>query len=115
MMAEYYKLVGKEAIPFPCFEDYLDFLKTQTSEERNETRRVALTEAKNGFRISTVFMSLSHQYGAGPPLIFETMVFDGDNYSDLDCDRYSTWEEAEAGHKKMVYSWSRKQRAAIKD
>lgn len=40
------------------------------------------------------------------PLLFETMIFkikDGKvNYRDLYSDRYSTWEEAEEGHKKAL-------------
>ena len=51
----------------------------------------------NGFRVSTVFLGLDHQFRGGPPLIFETMVFPGGT-----CDRYSTWEEAEAGHRAMI-------------
>lgn len=34
------------------------------------------------------------------PLLFETMVFGGP--FDQEMARYSTWDEAEAGHKKMV-------------
>ncbi len=50
--------------------------------------------------VSTVFLGSDHQFGEGPPLIFETMIFGGkyDGYTD----RYSTWEEAEAGHEKAV-------------
>jgi hypothetical protein len=56
-------------------------------------------------RVSTVFLSLDHAFHVGtekgPPLLFETMVFglpDGAEYQD----RYSTWEEAEAGHREVV-------------
>lgn len=52
-------------------------------------------------RVSTVFLGVDHNYSEdGPPLIFETLVFGGD--LDEEMDRYSTWEEAEAGHKAMV-------------
>ena len=63
-----------------------------------ETRRVAKTE-KNGVRVSTVFLGIDHSWGEGPPLLFETMVFGGEH--DLEMERYTTWEEAEAGHKEM--------------
>lgn len=46
--------------------------------------------------ISTVFLDLNHQWGDGPPLLFETMVFGGD-FSDCQA-RYTTWAEAERGH-----------------
>jgi hypothetical protein len=50
--------------------------------------------------VSTVFLGLNHQYGDGPPLIFETLVFAG--ALDGEMERYSTWEEAEQGHQAMV-------------
>ena len=50
--------------------------------------------------ISTIFLGLNHQWGDGPPLFFETLVFGGE--LDQEMDRYSTWEEAEAGHADMV-------------
>ena len=51
-------------------------------------------------RILTVFLGLDHQYGDGPPLLFETLVFGG--ALDERMNRYSTWDEAEAGHALMV-------------
>lgn len=52
-------------------------------------------------RISTIFLGLNHQWLPNkPPLIFETMVFGGQ----IDCQqtRYSTWNEAVAGHQAIV-------------
>lgn len=63
--------------------------------------RVATTEVGD-HRISTVFLGLDHQFGAGPPLLFETMVFKGDSYADCDMRRYSTHVQALAGHDQMV-------------
>ena len=50
--------------------------------------------------ISTVFLGIDHAFGGGPPLLFETMVFRGpmDGWQW----RYSTWDEAEAGHKRVA-------------
>ena len=50
--------------------------------------------------VSTVFLGLDHQWGVGPPILFETMIFG----SDLDGyqERYSTWDEAVKGHKIAV-------------
>lgn len=64
-----------------------------------ENRRVNQTEI-DGVRISTVFLGLDHQYDDGPPLLFETMIFEGehDGYQD----RCSTWEQAEVMHQKAV-------------
>jgi len=51
-------------------------------------------------RISTVFLGLDHQFGDGPPLLFETMVFKGDSMREEWCERCSTWDEAEAMHQR---------------
>lgn len=50
----------------------------------------------NDVTISTVFIGTNMQYGDGPPLLFETMIFGGIN--DEFTQRYSTYEEAMAGH-----------------
>jgi hypothetical protein len=69
--------------------------------EDRERRRVGLDEL-NGARVSTVFLGLNHQFlDDGPPLIFETMVFP-EGWDERLCWRYSTWEQAEAGHKEAV-------------
>ena len=60
-----------------------------------EKRRVARSEF-GPVSVSTVFLGMDHSFGGGPPLLFETMIFGGK--SDGYMDRYSTWQEAEAGH-----------------
>lgn len=58
--------------------------------------------------ISTVWLGLNHNFGSGPPLIFETMVFyRGESDSDIMdggewMDRYSTEAQAVKGHERMV-------------
>jgi len=66
----------------------------ETANRRVKKTKIGETE------ISTVFLGLDLQYGKGKPLIFETMIFGGK--LDGEADRYSTWEEAEKGHKKMI-------------
>jgi hypothetical protein len=51
-------------------------------------------------QVSTVWLGLDHQFGDGPPLIFESIVFGG--ALDQEMDRYSTWREAQNGHAAMV-------------
>jgi len=63
--------------------------------EDNEYRRVGYTKVE-GCAVSTVWLGLNHQYGDGPPLIFETMIDTGDGWDDER--RYSTLEEAQKGH-----------------
>lgn len=63
--------------------------------------RVDDTDVLGKVRVSTVFLGLDHQFEkGGRPLIFETMVFGGS--LDDECERYSTWAEAETGHAAMV-------------
>ena len=62
--------------------------------------RVARTTVGDGIDVSTVFLGIDHTLGAGPPMIYETMIFGGP-YAEY-CERYSTWEEAHAGHTKAV-------------
>lgn len=72
----------------------------------DEARRVALdhiTVEDYGITItvSTVFLVLDHNYlPKGKPVLFETMIFNGGLNHSLD--RYCTWKEAEAGHKRMI-------------
>jgi hypothetical protein len=62
-------------------------------------RGVAFTGNESQY-VSTVFLGLDHNFGReGAPLLFETMVFGG--AQDGQQERYSTWEEAEAGHRAM--------------
>lgn len=77
--------------------------------ERSD-RRVALTETRF-FRISTVYLGLNHALMGGPPLIYETMVFPRRKkglgaWGDLVCDRYSTEQQALAGHEAVVRYWT---------
>ena len=67
-------------------------------------KRVAETDLPDGKWVSTVWLGLDYSFsGEGPPIIFETMVFPArDNWRELDMDRYSTPEEAEEGHQRMV-------------
>ncbi len=50
-------------------------------------------------KVSTVFLGCNHGFSEDLDLWFETMVFGG--ILDGEQDRYSTWEEAEMGHKIM--------------
>lgn len=51
--------------------------------------------------ISTIFLSVNCQWKQGePPLVFETMVFGGK--FDEHQTRYSTYEQAVAGHQAIV-------------
>lgn len=51
-------------------------------------------------KISTVFLTIDHQYGDGPPILFETMIFGGEH--DQWQDRYHTYQEAIVGHLEAI-------------
>jgi hypothetical protein len=92
----YYVLEGKTPVPadrltrlewFEWFESY--------------NRCVAETITPNDVCISTVFLGIDWQHRPdGPPLLFETKIFGGWKWDETR--RYSTWEEAEAGHAEVV-------------
>ena len=68
-------------------------------ETAGESRQIG-GDRVNGVLVSTVFLGLDHAFGEGPPILFETMIFGGEH--DQYQERYSTREEAIAGHKKAV-------------
>lgn len=87
-----YILNGHTPVPEP---DLMTWAKAFEF-ENHDVAQTMVGEA----RVSTVFLGLDHQWGDGPPLVFETMVFGGP--LDGEQDRYSTWDEAAAGHAEMV-------------
>ncbi len=93
-MSGQYILDGHE--PVVC-EDILEWARW--FEKSSEARCVA-DDQVGGAWVSTVFLGLDHSFGPGPPVLFETMVFEGP--LDGTEDRYSTWQEAEEGHRRMV-------------
>lgn len=95
----FYKLDKHEAIPCSQHEWIAwigdrDNLKPPESAWRVGLDRIGKIE------ISTVFLGLDHSFG-GTPKIFETMTFENDNDHHNHCERYSTWNDADAGHKKI--------------
>lgn len=65
-------------------------------------RRVRKTTLPNNIDVSTIFLGLEHNFGMdGAPIVFETMVFRGDDGGG-DERRYTTYADAVAGHKKIV-------------
>lgn len=95
-----YKLdENKNAIPCSVEEWSLQLRKMK----KNNTKHVA-QEMIGDILISTVWLGIDHQWinDAPHPLIFETMVFERNDFHEIYCDRYSTWQEAEEGHQKAV-------------
>jgi hypothetical protein len=63
-------------------------------------RAVART-AVGPYTVSTVFLGIDHAFGAGPPLLWETMVFGPDD-GGRDERRWHSRTEALAGHEAAV-------------
>ena len=96
MKPNYYILVDKTPVPAKQEEAYRWMME-------DDRRRVALAQIGD-YSISTVFLVHDHNYfDDGPPLVFETMVFDKDN-TDVWMERCSTWDEAEAQHQRAIYN-----------
>jgi len=88
-----YILKDREAVEEP---DLMKWARFMEDRHANIVKRETVGPSK----VSTIFLGLDYQFGDGPPLIFETLVFDGK--LDQQMMRYSTWEEAERGHARMV-------------
>lgn len=110
---------GSLATPHSMFPEDENYDKDKWIEEMGKIEKklidckykiIKQTELPNKKWVSTVWLGLDHNYKAsGEPLIFETMVFPkkGD-YGDLDCERYSTEDQAKKGHEIMCKKWSKK-------
>jgi hypothetical protein len=75
-------------------------LRAWAAEWGSTDRRVAFDVVAPGIEVSTVFLGVDHNYFGGPPLLFETMVFD--DYGGGDCRRWPTWAGAVNGHRQLV-------------
>lgn len=83
--------------PVPCY-NLLEWGRIFESDVR-----VVAWSGNSSKYVSTVFLGLDHSFWDGPPLVFESMLFI-DGHGD-EMDRYSTWAEAEAGHKRFVQKY----------
>lgn len=89
LLKNWYKLTESgEIVPASSFED----LHSPTT----QIARDSVGEAE----ISTVFLGFDHSHGRGDPVLFETMVFNGEH--DGYTRRYTSKAEAEAGHEQIV-------------
>lgn len=88
-----YKLVGREVVKVDTIEELIKELNPRTNPH---------IEGGNTYfgnvRVSTVFLMFDHNWSnQDEPILFETMVF---GFGDEEQERYHTYDEAEAGHKR---------------
>ncbi len=89
--------------PIPMeFDDprLTEIFKASPGDIEHDRRRVAISRAEE-WEISTVFLGVDHNWGPGPPILWETMVFGPEPWTDWQ-DRYSSHEEAAAGHARVL-------------
>ncbi len=107
-MSDYYDRQGKP----------MEMMEWAHAIEDFEYKVVKQDTLPDGKFVSTVWLGLDHSFGDGPPLIFETMVFPAKggvpttgernpDWEEQETRRYSTEEEAKAGHAEMVKRWSK--------
>lgn len=107
MSGDNYILKGK--IPVLC-PDLMTWAKWMGTADRHVKE-----EYIGDYWISTVFLGIDHGWHSENPILFETMVFNHavtepnmfmnrEIHPTLDeyTERYSTWEEAERGHDRIV-------------
>ncbi len=88
-------------------KDSLEWAHWFESDAAKGTRPIKTTDLPS-HRVSTTFLGLNHSYDESnpEPLIFETMIFKGETWEDVYCERYSTWEQALAQHDEAI-AWAK--------
>ena len=106
-MSYYYILDAEnDLVPVQTWDEYWAWLDREREARGQQTPIATLQVARDvwGERpncVSTVFLGLDHNWGDGPPAVFETMVFTNEA-DDSGQWRYSSWDEAVAGHGAVV-------------
>lgn len=120
MTAHYYTIEGRPIEGLEEGRQY--FVNLFDGADSKYKRRIAHTILSNGLYISTIFLGVNYGFGAGRPLLFETMAFIQPTAKqkklwkndpqgakkklfsggDIACERWSTREEALVGHNAIV-------------
>lgn len=101
-----YKLVGKIAVPV---DDLFEWAISGFGGDRGVAK-----DQVGDASISTVFLAIDHSFGrTEPPVLFETMVFGGKQ--DGDMRRYTSYEDAERGHKETLAEVRRSQFGIVRN
>lgn len=93
-MLQRYTLEGQTPVPEPDLMKWAVWMNAEDG--RRVVRQTCFAE---DCLVSTVFLSMGHNWSMqGPPVLFETMVFGVPGMEDWQA-RYRTWEEAAQGHR----------------
>lgn len=95
-MTRYYILRGREPVLEPDIMAWSNWYADLTNCEAGQVARDEI----GAVVVSTVFLGIDHGHGRGEPILFETMVFGLED--DEPQWRYSTWGEAEKGHREAI-------------
>jgi hypothetical protein len=89
-----YTLDGHEPVECPDVIEWARWFGT--------TDRHVAVDHLTSYEVSTVFLGVNYcWWPKGTPILFETMVFSVVGTIE-DMQRYATWDDAEAGHKRIV-------------
>ena len=91
---KFYKLdEDKKAVPLGNAFEFAEAIGTQP--------RFVGEDTLEDVNVTTIFLGIDLGHGRSKkPILFETMILGGNLNGETQ--RYSTWEEAETGHKTMV-------------
>lgn len=101
-LAHYVVEVGGVIREEPDVKKCAEWLYTAYLRDFMDGGKIVKKETIGNYLVSTVFLTLDHQFGEGPPLLFETMVFPNGSWDEEYMERYSTYQEALEGHKVAV-------------
>lgn len=99
--SRFYRLIGK--LPVPC-RNLEEWSRAMAKDGVGRDGLPSVGQDRVGdLYISTLFLGMDHRtplHGEGPPLLFETIIFeDAENRYQERC---ATWDAAEAMHKRAV-------------
>lgn len=99
-----YYYLNDDKTYFPCtIEEWAEQLEDL---HINDKKHIA-EDRLNGLYVSTIWLGMDHGLLFDSdlnayPLVFETMVFVDGHWGELDMQRYSTYNDAIEGHKRLV-------------
>jgi hypothetical protein len=95
----HYILADDSDIPIPMDDG---FAAWKWMDEHPDRRQLELTEFPDGTHVSTVFLCIDHAHWGGDPILWETMIFSGNEEIKDWTNRYHSAAEARVGHWEAV-------------